>query len=85
VKCPVCTVDLDTATNTRPGDIRAPVPGDFTVCFRCASVLRFADDGTVTHVPDSEILHPELRRDLERARAIVRKIQGELSRGKPVS
>ncbi len=85
MQCPVCTAKLDTATSTRPGDMRGPAPGDFTVCIRCASVLRFAEEGALAHVPDFEVLHPEPRRDLEQAQAIVRKIQGELSRGKPLS
>jgi hypothetical protein len=65
--------------------MRGPVAGDFTVCIRCVSVLRFTEEDALAHVPDSEVLHPELRRDLEQAQAIVRKIHGELSRGKPLS
>lgn len=40
--CPKCFHQLDAATNMEGKD--PPEPGDYTVCIRCASVLRFGPD-----------------------------------------
>lgn len=44
--CPHCGYKLDAASV--PGNKgKRPIPGDFSVCLKCAAVLRFKDDLTL--------------------------------------
>jgi hypothetical protein len=40
--CPVCFCKLDAFTNLTGMDL--PVPGDFTICIKCRSILRFREN-----------------------------------------
>ncbi len=72
-KCPTCGYAMDCATNLENN--RAPIAGDFSLCFGCAELLCF-DDGlrlVVCDLNGSLVLTPEQHTLIERAQRLIRK------------
>lgn len=56
MKCPWCDHPVDAATNTEFGYAKRPDPGDFSVCIKCYSPMRFgADVVTLERCTDREM------------------------------
>jgi len=53
--CPVCSSELDRATEAGSVDGDAPKSGDISVCLYCSSVLIFKDDLGIRLVKQEEI------------------------------
>jgi hypothetical protein len=51
---------VDRASNPNDDNTEAPVPGDYTVCFKCQAVLVFGVDMQLRHPTSKEILHMPL-------------------------
>ena len=43
-RCPKCNMAATGAEGIMQGEARAPLPGDFSVCVNCGTVLRFDED-----------------------------------------
>lgn len=71
VECPACDAKLRSSTNLVGLE---PRPGDFSVCCACGSVLRVLALDRLQVVPADELdmLHPDVRCALERARDVIR-------------
>lgn len=82
--CPTCGYKLDAASHLEDQTVR-PSPGDFTVCFNCAGLLRFDEDcqPVSTVATDLLDLNPHDRRMIMKTRAAVTAFG--LSRRKAVS
>ncbi len=53
--CPTCGKILNGVTNVRPNEEARPVPGDFTLCIECRSLLRFGDDLQLVGVTSKDL------------------------------
>jgi hypothetical protein len=73
-RCPCCLKTLDGATSA--GERKTPLPGDFSVCVYCTSILQFNTDLTLRQITAETLaaIPPSLREQLERIRfAIIRR------------
>lgn len=59
--CPVCTERVDAVTGIDNPDVQ-PRPGDVSICFYCATVLRF-DTELLLYAPDADEVAELKRRD----------------------
>ena len=73
-RCPRCGARATAASNARPGDRRAPVPGDLTVCIACAGLLQFDDSLRLVPLPEDALsgLEADTREVLLASRNAVR-------------
>jgi|1185.fasta_scaffold195022_3 hypothetical protein len=70
--CPYCAKKLDAASHVDLTDVR-PRPGDTTICFYCAGLMVFADDGRPRKPTDDEALEMENNPEVLNARVLVRR------------
>jgi len=70
--CPGCKRPLQAASSAGNS---VPEPGDFSVCFDCGQILRFAQDLTATAAAESELslLEPAKRALLSSWRARIKR------------
>jgi len=82
--CPHCGYKSDRASEIRgSGHVRSavPEPGDFTLCFGCAGVLKFGPDLTLVAMSDDEVRKALLRLPrLHRARVTLVRYKKEHAR-----
>ena len=52
--CPACGHRITSASHVATAT--APVPGDFTVCLYCSTLLTFADDLSLRNLTDAEMI-----------------------------
>ena len=52
--CPGCGHTITSASHV--DSAIAPVPGDFTVCLYCSTLLTFADDLSLRNLTDAEMI-----------------------------
>ena len=59
IRCPQCSYEMTDASGV--GHNERPSPGDWTVCIRCAAVLRFTEEIGVREASGKELaeLDPE--------------------------
>ena len=72
--CPQCH-SLNDAASEIGGDTNVyPTPGDFSICLRCGTILRYDHTLHLALVYETELaeLNAEERTDLERAATLVR-------------
>ena len=53
-QCPRCFAYLDRAGET-DSRVRAPGPGDISICLHCGAILMFDDDMKLVYAPDEKI------------------------------
>jgi len=77
-KCPFCKHPLDRVTGYKTDS--APVPGDFTVCIRCARINTFLDDGSLKTATQEDLnsLDTDMLLQLMEAVAIVRNLNQKI-------
>jgi len=78
-ECPRCFYQLDCAFAADASD-DPPVPGDFTLCFKCGAILVFTDDLDVRPATDDDLeaLEARERKELERAQRLLRAYRRQL-------
>lgn len=72
--CPECNYKIDAAT---PIDAdRGPIPGDYTVCLKCASFLVFGNSPALRLITHQEIadMDAETRGQLVKVRAAIKRL-----------
>lgn len=71
--CPSCGKECDSATGSNNDSV--PNPGDITVCFYCASLLKFGSDMALEELPDEEYMDLDVETRLHLA-----KVQHEIKK-----
>lgn len=74
--CPTCGSRLDAATGIgEEAEAKGPRPGDFSVCMRCGTFLRFDDECEPQLALESDLaeLDQATRATMERAQKVFRR------------